>query len=262
MEGFTQEEVQKWLEAEIALKTVELMEKNEELETALRKLEVLDKTKNEFLQIISHEIRTPLNGIHGSLYLLKDELNDPVQKEFFDLLEISIRRLEHFARTALQIVQLQAGGRRPEKELLPVKDLIREIESFTNSEGKVTTAEYHIDPDIVSIPVNRSLFLTALIRIYRNAVKFSPDAGVITTTVTREEEGIHFIITDQGPGFPEDVLLHKFEPFVTAETHIDENPGLSLVLVRYVVEAHGGKIDIYNLARGGGAVDFYIPEKN
>lgn len=259
MNQFTEEELRKWLEAEIALKTVELMEKNQELETAMKKLESLDKTKNEFLRIISHEIRTPLNGIKGSIFLLKEGIVDPVQQEFVEMLETSISRLDHFALTALQIAGLQSSGKPLEKSMVTLREITAELNSFKDRHAKPVQFEIDTDPSITDLAVNKNLFLTALINIYRNAIHFSPPEGKIRMTVTREEEGIHLVLTDEGPGFSEAVLLHKFEPFVTGETHMDENPGLSLALVKYIIEAHGGKADLYNQATGGAVVDFFIP---
>lgn len=259
MNGFNSDEARKWLEAEVALKTVELMEKNQELETALKKLELLDKTKNEFLRIISHEIRTPLNGIKGTVYLLKDMVILQEQEGLLEMLETSVERLDHFAFTALQIAQLQATGRSLAKQSYLLQELLNEVKSFLDPAKKKLKIDINVPPGETILPVNKPLFITGLIKIFENAIHFSPEGGTVSLKATQEEEGLHFLITDEGPGFGPDVLLHKFELFVTDNQHVDQNPGMSLYLVKFIVEAHGGKIDLYNRQPKGAVIDFYMP---
>jgi two-component system sensor histidine kinase GlrK len=192
--------------------------------------------------------------------LLKDLANTDEQKEFFELLDISIHRLESFALTAVQIAELQTLQSKLSKAPVHLNALIGEIGKVINFEQhhRKLSVKTNIGNEVIF--VNRALFITALTKIFENAVRFSPMDGVITMTVTPESDGIHFVIEDEGPGFPHEVLLHKFEPFVSGDTHIDQNPAISLSMVRFIIEAHGGKIDIFNPRTGGAAVDFYLPE--
>ena len=250
----------KWLEAEVGLKTLELHETNLELTAALKKLETLDRTKNEFLQIISHEIRTPLNGMVGSVMMLKELATTTEQAEFFELLEISIQRLQGFAMTAMHIAQLQTLGKNLPRQpvlLVEILDEIRTNIDFARHRRNFTIAT---PPGLAPLMIDKSLFISALTKILENSVRFTPVDGIISLRVNPESDGLHFSITDNGPGFPEDVILHKFEPFVSGNTHVDQNPAMSLSLVKFIIEAHGGKIDIRNQISGGAVVDFYIPE--
>jgi len=252
-------DINKWLEAEVALKTLELHEKNQELEQAFSKLESLDKTKNEFLKIISHEIRTPLNGILGASFLLKEMANTAEQKEFFEMFDISIRRLESFAFTALQIAELQALNNQPPKKPCMVTEIMDEINKIIGFEQHKRSLVINISQGTGAIMVNKVLFITALTKIFENSMRFCPISGTVTVAVTREIEGTHFVISDDGPGFPQEVLLRKFEPFVTGVSYVDSNPGMSLYMVKFIIEGHGGKIDIYNGKPNGAVVDFFIP---
>ncbi len=248
----------KWLEAEVALKTAELQERNQALQIALSKLQTLDTSKNNFLKIISHEIRTPLNGIVGASYLLKLMADTPDKKEFFDMFEISIKRLENFSYVALQITDLQVNTGRVPRQPVELKDLVDEAKN-------IALIEHHhrftLETNDVqqTIAVNKVLFVTALIKLFDNAIRFSPQDSTITLQVMQQAEGIRFKLTDQGPGFSEEVLLRKFELFVTGEAHTDKNPGLSLPLVKFIIEGHGGKIDLYNNPSVGAVVDFIVP---
>jgi len=250
-------DVNKWLQAEVSMKTVELMEKNDELQNVLSKVESLDRSKDNFLKIISHEIRTPLNGIIGASFLLKSMITTPEQTEFFNMLDISLKRLESFSFAALQITQLQASDNRFPKQQVEVRELVEEARTIALA-GQQRQFVLESD-DVPPINVNKELFVTALVKLLDNSVRYSPADSVITLRVQNAGSGIHFKLTDQGTGFSPEVLLRKFELFVTGETHMDKNPGMSLPLVKFIIEVHGGSIDLYNNPGGGAVVEFFIP---
>lgn len=250
-------DVNKWLHAEVSMKTLELMEKNQELQNVLTKVETLDKSKDNFLKIISHEIRTPLNGIIGASFLLKTMATSPEQKEFFDMLDISLKRLESFSYAALQITQLQASGKQFPKQQVEVVGLVEEAKTIALAGQQ---RQFALESaDIPPLNVNKELFLTALVKLLDNSIRYTPLGSIITLKVQQRLNGIHFTLMDQGPGFSPEVLLRKFELFVTGETHVDKNPGMSLPLVKFIIEVHGGSIDLYNNPGGGAVVEFYIP---
>lgn len=250
-------DVNKWLQAEVSMKTVELMEKNRELQNVLTKVETLDRSKDNFLKIISHEIRTPLNGIIGASFLLKSMISTPEQTEFFNMLDISLKRLESFSFAALQITQLQASDNSFPRQQVEVRELADEARTIALA-GQQRQFVLESD-DVPPLNVNKELVVTALVKLLDNSVRYSPADSTITLRVQNSGSGIHFKLTDQGPGFSPEVLLRKFELFVTGETHVDKNPGMSLPLVKFIIEVHGGSIDLYNNPGGGAVVEFHIP---
>jgi len=248
----------KWLQSEVDLKTVQLQDRNLELQNALSKLQTLDSSKNNFLKIISHEIRTPLNGIIGATFLLRQMADTADKKEFFDMFEISIKRLENFSFSALQITELQANTGQVPRQQIGMNELFNEAKNISLIEQHRMFSLESADLNKMLF-VNKALFVTALVKLFDNSIRYSPQDSRITVRVSEQAGGIRFMVMDEGPGFSDEVLLRKFELFVTGETHIDKNPGLSLPLVKFIIEAHGGKIDLYNNPSGGAVVDLTIP---
>ena len=248
----------KWLQSEVDLKTVQLQDRNLELQNALSKLQTLDSSKNNFLKIISHEIRTPLNGIIGATFLLRQMADTADKKEFFDMFEISIKRLENFSFSALQITELQANTGQVPRQQIGMHELFNEAKNISLIEQHRVFSLDSADLNRMLF-VNKALFLTALVKLFDNSIRYSPQDSRVTVRVSEQVGGIRFMVMDEGPGFSDEVLLRKFELFVTGETHVDKNPGLSLPLVKFIIEAHGGKIDLYNNPSGGAVVDFTIP---
>ncbi len=99
--------VNKTLEEQVAERTLELSKANEELNQ-------LDAIKVQFLNMLSHEIRTPLNGIKGSIQLLKSRIENEELIQFFNILDLSVTRLEKFSYTALLITRLNSKKHRLE----------------------------------------------------------------------------------------------------------------------------------------------------
>lgn len=251
-------DMNKWLQAEVEKKTQELQEMNRTLQNSLTKLETLDGSKDNFLKIISHEIRTPLNGIIGASFLLRSMITTPDQQEFFDMLDISLKRLENFSFAALQITELQAKANNLPRAPETISSLIEEAKLITHIEQQRNfVIETGALPE--TITVNKVLMVTALVKLLDNAIRFSPQGSKVTIQVSQESGELRIRVVDEGNGFPDSVLLRKFEPFVTGETHVDKNPGLSLPLVKFIIEAHGGRIDLFNNPAGGAVVEFYIP---
>ena len=92
-------EINKWLEEQVKLKTIEL-------EKALLELNKLDKLKTNFLFQINEEIKTPLNGIIGTINLVKNEDRSSAVKDMIEILEISLSRIESFVSKAVFSTQL------------------------------------------------------------------------------------------------------------------------------------------------------------
>jgi PAS domain S-box-containing protein len=128
-------DLNQWLEREVAVKTVKIKEKNDELEIALAKVNSLDHTKTEFLKIVGHEIRTPLNGIMGATWLLKEMIRTNEQGEFFEMLQVSLRRLELFTITALQIAELQTMQNRMVKNPEKISEILDDLAAISVAVG-------------------------------------------------------------------------------------------------------------------------------
>lgn len=117
----------KSLEEKVAERTKQLKEANAKLEATNLKLIDLDRAKSDFLHLISHEIRTPLNGIVGSLQLLKEPGYSHEISELVEILDISVRRLEHFSLDALLITRLKTKQRELMKDEIHLSILINKV---------------------------------------------------------------------------------------------------------------------------------------
>jgi len=85
-----------------------------------------------------------------------------------------------------------------------------------------------------------------------NAVKFSPNGGLVRILLTKTESGLVFIIEDQGPGLSEEAQKHAFDKFYQADnSHKQEGNGLGLALVKRILSMENGAIHVENRLEGG-----------
>lgn len=237
------------LEQKVAERTLQLNIANKELAD-------LDRVKGEFLNMLSHEIRTPLNGIKGSLQLLKVRIDNEELVQLIDILDSSVTRLEDFSYTALLITRLKSKKFNIENSLINLRNetdfaLLPINAMLTQKEIQINTDDLLID---LLFETDKDLFHELLKRIFDNAVRYSPDGGIVRVISDEDDEKITIKIVDNGNGFPSKILTNKLKLFNPGETHVNKNMGLNLYLSSLIMNYLGGTMDIANNPEKGACV--------
>jgi signal transduction histidine kinase/ActR/RegA family two-component response regulator len=222
-------------------------EKDEALKLALRQSAV----KTQFLGNISHELRTPLHGILGLARLLHLEAHDSAVARRVELIESSGTHLLGLINDLLDISRLEAGRFAMRSERF---ELVTQIENLAGvysvraeDKGLAFKLRLGLEPPcwVTGDPARLRQVLHNLLG---NAVKFT-QRGTIVLNVTRDPGDGQFsaVVTDTGPGIPQDELAHIFEAFRqagNASARPFEGAGLGLTIARDIAQAMGGEIDI------------------
>jgi len=250
------QDVNTWLEAAVNERTLDLKNANEQLEKAHKELQSLDKAKSDFLRMVSHEIRTPLNGIQGFTYLMKDMPQAPEVAEVFDLLEVSVKRLERFSLVALRITELEAGNKDVRREAISPGELILPVLKKLEAKIQQKNLQVITEGDIESYAIrgDKRMLPMCVESILDNAVTYSNPGGMIRILSSQDQDSVNLEFKDQGPGFSAEALKNLFKTFSPGEEHIDENVGLDLALAKMIMDAHAGKIEVGNNPEGGACV--------
>ena len=154
-------------------------------------------------------------------------------------------------------------------EIKPIAASIRDLltraieEAITRDERyQSTSIDVNISDPISPVYVTTSTMIRALAHLIQNAAKFSD--GKPVAIAGKEAAGmVEITIQDQGPGISEEAISKAFEPLETGDpssTRMHEGLGLGLPLVRLVVDAHGGEINIERPASGGTCVTVRLPK--
>jgi signal transduction histidine kinase len=249
-------DVNRWLEKTVEERTRDLRQAHAELEKAHQDLKSLDKAKSDFLRMVSHEIRTPLNGIQGFTYLMKDMPQAPEVAAIFDLLELSVKRLERFSMVALLITELEAGNKSIHRDHISPEELITPILVSLDEKIKAKTLHIKIEGDMIHalITGDKRMLPMCVDSILDNAIHYSEPGGEITIRSEIRDGILSLSFMDRGCGFSTAVMQNLFRIFTPGEEHIDENVGLDLALAKMIMEAHGGAIQATNNPDGGACV--------
>lgn len=245
-----------WLEEKVKERTQKLQISNELLETANYELLELDNQKAEFLRLISHEIRTPLNGIVGFADLIRDELQNENISQLIDIMSHSVKRLEKFSKMALLITELRTRKIVLDIAIADLGSITDEVlnENSENITIKNIRTIIDLPNDGIQVQCDQELIKKCIENIIDNAIKYTPNEGVIHISSNQNSKYISLIIKDEGSGISKGKMKNLFTLF-SPDYHVDQNTGLGLAITKLIMETHKGSVKIYNSSDAGAVVE-------
>jgi PAS domain S-box-containing protein len=222
----------------------ELMGAKEAAEQAVR-------LKQAFLISISHEIRTPLNVIMGYVSVLHVALVDRItagEKEYFEKIELAVRRLTRTVDQLLSLSILESGSYAMEMESIDIGLLVEQLVEETRSiaEEKGLTVQYRHAQQVHFIHADKYSVSQALRNLLDNAVKFTDEGEIIVTLASRPPD-IVISIADTGIGISESYLRQLYVAFTQENvgyTRPYDGLGLGLTLTKRYVDANNGGMTV------------------
>ena len=189
-------------------------------ETNLRLVEA-NQLKGAFIEVASHELNTPVAVVLGMAELwklVKQESASPNERVWMDRIQSAGRRLAATVERMLKLLKSDEFSHTLERqptELEPLlRDVIEDLSPFLSARNQ--TVDLAIAPELGAADVDRAKFGDILMNLLVNAIKFTPDQGVIRVSARPEgEDLVHFEVADQGIGIEETDRKHLFEPFFT-----------------------------------------------
>jgi PAS domain S-box-containing protein len=242
----------------------EAQQRAEELALALARQEELDRLKSEFIQNVSHELRTPLSIVHGYAELLGSGEFGELLPEQVEPINIIVRRVQMLTKLVddfTAILSAEAQAIRSEAvELEPmVKAMLTDFLVNANKAGVNLASQIQPAPPVFGDPGQlRRIFDNLL----GNALKFTPAGGQITVKLWPEDESVLLEVADTGIGIPPDQIGRVFERFYQVDGSMTRRyggTGLGLALVKEIVEAHGGKVQLESSLGQGSKFRIRLP---
>jgi signal transduction histidine kinase len=236
------------------------------LAQAYEELKEIERLKDELAQNISHELRTPLSFIRGYVELLLGGDMGPLNVRQEQTLEIISEKTAAVSQLVNNIMLLQQLDHRPLQ--LGLTDLLQVAEEAV-AKARPTAKEKGIALEL-SAPAELPLVLAEPVRIalvFRNlldnAMKFSPNGGLVQVKMEHDPERIQIAVCDEGIGIARDQLDRIFERFYQIDSSLKrrfEGTGLGLTIAKRIVEAHGGRIWVKSRLGKGSVFLFDIPK--
>ncbi|MBI2191245.1 MAG: response regulator [Planctomycetes bacterium] len=235
-----------------------------ELERSNERLQELDRMKSEFVSVVSHELRTPLTSIRAAISLLGDgclgKLNEE-QKEYIDLVQRNLDRLESLVLDVLNISRIESGRLQIDLLQADLRHLASDVVQMLAPQAKARQCALtagvpenarfaRCDPDKIT---------QVLVNLVGNAIKHNPERIRIGISAARDENRIRVTVSDNGIGIPLEDQPRIFERFYQVRRQSgggSQGTGLGLAISRGLVEAHGGKLRLASEAGKGTAFSF------
>ena len=230
-----------------------------------RALDEANRLKGELLSVLAHEMRTPLTSIKGySTALLMQEASfDPdVQRKFLEIIDEECDTLEALVHDLLESSVIDAGLLKlePQPVMLPrlSREVIEEIAHRTDQHRFLV--DFPDDFPILDADPDR--LKQVLRNLLDNAVKYSPEGGLVITRGEFTDTEVTLSVADQGVGISPQHLNRLFDKFFRAESGLGHHvvgSGLGLPIAYTIIEAHGGRIWAESTEGQGSTFYFTLP---
>lgn len=240
------------------------LKRERELTESLREL---DRIKSDFVATVSHELRTPLTNIIGTIEMLAEgdygELN-PQQRRTVDVLDRNSHRLLDLIKDLLDLNHIESGGLGLQRTATDLRDLFERVQSQVVSlaANKRIALRFEATGQLGSVVIDSHQVERALLNLVTNAIKFTPAEGRVSVRAERTGDHMQFVVADNGIGIPEHEQQHLFTRFFRSSIATENaipGTGLGLVIVKHIVEGHGGTIKVDSAVGQGTTVTVSLP---
>ena len=233
----------------------------------------IDRERKQFVSNVSHELRTPLTSMRSYIEALNDGAwrDEKVAPEFLKVTQDETDRMIRMINDLLSLSRMDSGTVKLDLELVNINGLVNYIlDRFDMMLKKdkidtrdIKTKNYTIKRDFTKrdlwVELDTDKFIQVVDNIMNNAIKYSPDGGVITCRLLETHNNVILSISDQGLGIPKKDLGHVFDRFFRvdkARSRAQGGTGLGLAISKEVIELHHGRIWVDSVEGKGST--FYI----
>ncbi len=204
--------------------------------------------------VLAHEVKNPLSGIRGAAQLLEASVEDQDR-------ELTVLIRDEADRIRALVDRMEAFSEKPiSRTAVNIHRVLEHVRRLAQT-GFAETVRFHenYDPSLPPVWGNRDQLVQVILNLVKNAAEATASPGVthpeivlstgfqhgmriaVPGTSERVNLPLYVAIRDNGPGIPEDIRPHLFEPFVTSKA---SGSGLGLALVAKIVGDHGGLIEV------------------
>lgn len=229
-----------------------------ELEDAREEAEEANRAKSEFLSNMSHDIRTPMNAIIGMTAIATSNVDNKEKViECLKKITLSSKHLLGLINDVLDMSKIESGKLTLNYDLISLREAMEGIVSIVQPQIKARRQSFNI---FIRNIQNENIYADSvrlnqvLLNLLSNALKFTPEGGDITVTVSQEDSPkgekyvrTHFWVKDTGIGMTKEFQKKIFESFEredNARVRKVEGTGLGMAITKYIVDKSGGSIDV------------------
>ncbi|MFN8663442.1 MAG: ATP-binding protein [Thermomicrobiales bacterium] len=218
----------------------------------------LERLQQDFVAMASHDLSGPVTVLRARAQLLQ-------RRQAYDDASVTTiieqtQRMERLIDDLRELVRLETGHLELRRSAAKVDELARAATERMRLQAPGHELRVKAVDPAPEVWVDADRVAQVLDNLLANAVKYSPEGGVVTVTVTQSADLVQVAITDQGPGIDPEAIPHLFERFYRAAAReVTGGLGLGLYIARTLVNAHGGQIWVESAPGAGSRFVFTIP---
>jgi signal transduction histidine kinase len=224
-----------------------------------------EQMKADFHSMIAHDLRSPMSVIQGYVSLMATgktgDVND-TQSEFLGSINRKITEMTALLNDFLDISKIDAGFVNLKCADMDLGDVIRDVVADLEpmADSSAISLEVDLPRDAILVHADHLRVTQILRNLLSNAIKYNADSGWIRLTAVGRNDWVQVSIADSGIGMSKEELSVLFEPYTRGSTQRQiRGVGLGVVIVKKLVEAHGGEITVTSVPERGSTFTFTLP---
>ena len=235
----------------------------ESLKASLEQQWKAEQMQKEQIAALAHDLKTPLTVIQGNADLISETELDEEQRLYAEYISSSSEQMQLYIRTLIDISRAATGYQLHMEDIdLPayIKQLREQIDALCQTKKIGLQVEIEHLPAVLS--VDKLLLERAIMNVVNNALDYSPQDSSISISMMGDNGSLKISVTDAGPGFSQEDLLHAEEQFYMADRSRSSNLhfGMGQFITKSIVQQHDGQLILSNSEITGGAqVTISIP---
>ncbi|MFH1981700.1 MAG: response regulator [Pseudomonadota bacterium] len=232
--------------------------------TALRRM---DEMKSHFVSMVSHEIRSPMNSVLMQLQVVLDGLAGTITAKQQQILERASKKVESLSQMTSELLDLatiESGLLVQKREPVQLAEVIREQVALVapQAAAKSIRLSTAVADDLPVVLADRRNMEEVMANLITNAIKYTPDAGVVTVAAAAAAGTLTIRVSDTGFGIADSEKNRVFDRFYrikNEQTRYIQGTGLGLSIVRGIIDAHDGHIAVEDGPNGGTTFRVSLP---
>jgi len=217
--------------------------------------------RKDFINNFSHEFKTPIVSIRGfAKQLERDDLTDEQRKEYAHIIVAESERLANMSSNILLLTKLENQQIVTDKTEYRLDEQLRSAVLLLEKQWNAKDLELSLILDEVTYLGNEEMMSHVWVNLIGNAIKFSPEGGLLEMSCAKRDDAIVAVIRDHGEGMDEVTQKRIFEKFYQGDSaHATEGNGLGLSLVKRIVDLCGGAVTVDSAPGEGTAFTITLP---
>jgi PAS domain S-box-containing protein len=219
----------------------------------------------DFLAMLTHDIRNPLGAILGYVELLLEKVKEQGLGEDQDLLErlrSNTLTIHSLVTNYLDLSRIEAGQLTLAKQPLDLNELLLQVQQQYETEARrrFLTLDLQLQEGVLLVVGEVLALERVFANLLHNALKFTPERGQVTISSARRGNEVIATVTDTGPGIAPEEMPLLFEKYQrTRAAKYQEGTGLGLFIVKALIEAQGGRVEVQSALGQGSCFTVVLP---